>query len=270
MPIPIAHPMAVLPIFRYSHILSVSALIIGSMVPDFEHFLELRVSDKTGHTILGVFIYDLPVGIIIYYINKWYLKPILKIVSPIRFRQFYHPVKRYTFLQIVLSLLIGIATHFLLDAVTGEEGYFVKDLPYLFTEVQVTSSVRMNIHLIIWIFVSIFGAMNCFWMMFIAFDYKKTVARFRLHYWSIQYFVEVFLLTVVICILRYFLMGNPYILWNWGIVIGGATFFSFTLISMRWKFAQKGYFGLPKFLSNYKGVALYTQENKKGSSPELP
>ncbi|OHX65613.1 DUF4184 family protein [Flammeovirga pacifica] len=257
MPIPIAHPMAVLPMFRYSHWLSISALIIGSMVPDFEHFLELRVSNKVGHSILGVFIYDLPVGILLYYINKFYLKPILKIVSPIRFYQFYHPPKSYKWYQIFISMLIGISTHFLLDAVTGEEGYFVKDLPYLFTEVNLTSSITMNVHLIIWIFVSVFGALNCFWMLFIAFDYKKTVARFRLDYWSQQYFVEVFLLTIVICILRYYLMGNPYILWDWGIVIGGAVFFSFTIISIRWTAAIKGKIGKPNFLKKYDANFKY-------------
>ncbi|WP_281614204.1 DUF4184 family protein [Flammeovirga sp. SubArs3] len=251
MPIPIAHPMAVLPLFRYSHFLSVSALIIGSMIPDFEHFLELQVSDKVGHTVFGIFLFDIPAGLMIYYLNYWIIRPVLTNVSPIRFHVYYEQTRHYSFFQILFSLSVGIATHFLLDAITGEEGYFVKDLPYLFTEVQVTDTVTMNIHLIIWIAVSIFGALNCLWLIIISFDWKKTYVRVKTSFWSIQFFIEVTFGIFLISTFRYYVLGDPMILWNWGIVIGGASFFSLNIVCFRWWLALHGKIKKPHFLKKY-------------------
>ena len=42
MPLTIAHPAAVLP-FRHSR-LPISALVIGSLAPDFEYFLHLHAN----------------------------------------------------------------------------------------------------------------------------------------------------------------------------------------------------------------------------------
>ncbi|OHX65615.1 DUF4184 family protein [Flammeovirga pacifica] len=52
MPLTFAHPAFVL-FLKKNKYLSITALIIGSVIPDFEHFLILDISKKYGHTIGG-------------------------------------------------------------------------------------------------------------------------------------------------------------------------------------------------------------------------
>lgn len=238
MPIPFAHPSAVLPLFRYSHYLSVSALIIGSVVPDFEHFLELQRSQKVGHSLLGIFIFNLPIGILIYYLNKFLFKPVLRRVTPIRFKK-QQPRTKYSFQQIFLSILIGVSTHFLLDAVTGEEGFFVKDLPYLFNEVYVTPTIKMNIHNIIWVGVSIFGTLQCIWLVITAFDFSSSYQKIKFTNWYPKFFLELIIVTILIVSLRNLMLPKPLILWDWGISIGGALFYALIIVCFRWRYFLK-------------------------------
>ncbi len=69
MPFTFSHPAIVLPFGligqRY---FSMTALIIGSMTPDFEYFLRLRVRSDFSHTLFGVFWFDLPLGIVLCFV----------------------------------------------------------------------------------------------------------------------------------------------------------------------------------------------------------
>lgn len=238
MPIPFAHPSAVLPLFRYSHYLSISALIIGSVVPDFEHFMELQRSAKFGHTFLGVLLFNLPIGVIIYYINKRLFKPVLRRVTPFRFKK-QQPRIRYSVFQISLSILIGVFTHFLLDSVTGEDGFFVRGLPYLMDEVNVTPTIKMSVHNIIWVIVSIFGTAQCFWLGITAFDFSNSLKKIKLKEWFPLFWIELFVILFIIVSFRILLMSKPLILWDWGITLGGAFFYALVIVCFRWRYFLK-------------------------------
>ncbi|MBD0401333.1 DUF4184 family protein [Flammeovirga sp. EKP202] len=238
MPITFAHPSAVLPLFRYSHYLSVSALIIGSIIPDFEHYLQLQQSVKLAHTFIGIFVFNLPVGILVYYINKLFFKPVLRRVTPIRFKR-RQTRTNYSFFQILVSISIGIATHFFLDAITGEEGFFVKDLPYLMDEVYITPSFKMNIHNIIWVSVSLFGTAQCVWLAITAFDLKNSLKKVKLSEWFPSFWLELFSILIFIIFIRNLILPPPLILWDWGIAIGGAFFYALTFTCFRWRYFLK-------------------------------
>ena len=62
MPLTIAHPAAVLP-FRHGR-LPLSALVVGSIAPDFEYVLQLYPRSDFSHTALGLFTFCLPSGMI--------------------------------------------------------------------------------------------------------------------------------------------------------------------------------------------------------------
>lgn len=61
-----SHPALILP-FRYlpKKYYSLSGLVIGSIVPDFEYFLRFDNNSLFGHTLLGLFWFDLPLALLI-------------------------------------------------------------------------------------------------------------------------------------------------------------------------------------------------------------
>lgn len=64
MPFTAAHPSILLPLFRVRW-LSATGLIAGSISPDFENFLTMSTGDVHGHTLPGLFYFDLPVALLI-------------------------------------------------------------------------------------------------------------------------------------------------------------------------------------------------------------
>ena len=64
MPFTPAHTAIILPLLRFDNrYVSSTALIIGSMAPDFEYFLKFSVDSKFSHTWSGVLYFDIPVVI---------------------------------------------------------------------------------------------------------------------------------------------------------------------------------------------------------------
>lgn len=75
MPFTFAHPVAVLPFAKkHSKHISVTALILGSMAPDFEYFLHFRPYGVIGHTWLGFLYLNLPLVFLLAYIYHYILK----------------------------------------------------------------------------------------------------------------------------------------------------------------------------------------------------
>ncbi|MHC0443524.1 DUF4184 family protein, partial [Flavobacterium sp. 3-210] len=44
---------------------SLTALIIGSLTPDFEYFLRMKVKSDYSHTLSGIFWFDLPLALLL-------------------------------------------------------------------------------------------------------------------------------------------------------------------------------------------------------------
>lgn len=61
MPFTFSHPGAVLPLnFLPKKYFSMTALVIGSMAPDFEYFFRMRAQSYYSHRWSGMFWFDLP------------------------------------------------------------------------------------------------------------------------------------------------------------------------------------------------------------------
>ncbi|HWR15026.1 MAG TPA: DUF4184 family protein [Terriglobales bacterium] len=135
MPFTISHAAAVLPLPRKR--LPLSALVVGSMAPDFPYFVLLSDVSRIGHTIPGLFIFCIPVGMATLWLFHRYLKlPLLalapnslrsRIPAQATFRFF--PVWR--FLLIAICVLLGAVTHILWDGLTHLNGIFVAHWPAL-------------------------------------------------------------------------------------------------------------------------------------------
>jgi hypothetical protein len=136
MPFTLAHPLAVVPLRRK---LVFSALVIGSMAPDFPYFLYLPVELKGfGHSLGGAFLFCVPVGLAALWVFHSLLKePLLNLLpaaQQVRFQPVaghftWRPFKR--FVVVVLSLLTGTLTHLAWDSFTHYDGFMVRRLPAL-------------------------------------------------------------------------------------------------------------------------------------------
>ena len=125
MPFTLAHPVAVIFLNKYLKKWGVlSALIIGSMVPDFSYFLPLGVGRYETHSIMALFWFCLPVGLGLFYLYHLLLYPVLFSILPTQLQQRLHgnivlgKLPASSFLSIVLCILIGAVTHIIWDTFT--------------------------------------------------------------------------------------------------------------------------------------------------------
>jgi Domain of unknown function (DUF4184) len=135
LPFTLSHPAAVLP-FRKKMVFS--ALVVGSMAPDFHYFLDLAPKQYFGHTILGLFVFCLPVGLAVLWTFQTIMKVPLMSLAPYEHQQRlvslaapfrWGPSSR--FVLILCSLLLGSLTHIAWDSVTHDRGYVVRNIPDL-------------------------------------------------------------------------------------------------------------------------------------------
>ncbi len=135
MPFPLAHPAAVLPLRRYCpRRLNFPALVIGSICPDVGYcFGRLRLEKFSHRFLAGSFGFCLPVGLLLLLLFYLLRRPLVQRL-PAPHRQIYEPLCQRppgSFPILVVSLLIGVWTHILLDSFTHEDGWLVEHLPVL-------------------------------------------------------------------------------------------------------------------------------------------
>lgn len=140
MPFTFSHPAIILPL-RYlpKSWFSITALVIGSLTPDFEYFLRMKVKSDYSHTLNGVFWFDLPLALLLTFLFHNLTRNLLfqNLPSFIRsriliFTDFnWNAYFKRNWSIVVISLLIGIFSHILWDAFTHTHGYFVNQIETL-------------------------------------------------------------------------------------------------------------------------------------------
>jgi|SRR5690554_446820 len=140
MPFTFSHPAIILPL-RYlpKKWFSLTGLIIGSLTPDFEYFLRMKIKSNYSHTLDGLFWFDLPLGILLAFIFHNIVRNNLFDNLPTffksrfsAFRQFdWNEEFRKKWLVVIISILIGATSHILWDSFTHDNGYFVQTIPVL-------------------------------------------------------------------------------------------------------------------------------------------
>ncbi len=143
MPFTFAHPAASIPLYRPLRRFGVlSALVIGSFSPDLIYFLPIGIIRSESHSFPGIFWFGLPVGIIIYVLFHVLLKgPLLGLLPEFvfsrlgNFAERYHSFPPVSWVAVIVSLLCGTITHFLWDSFTHWDGFAVKAIPVLTSQV---------------------------------------------------------------------------------------------------------------------------------------
>ena len=174
MPFTFSHPAIVLPItYLPKKWYSLSGLIMGSMTPDFEYFIRMKDYSKYSHTWTGLFWFDVPLGLILLFIFHNIIRDVLIEYLPfslnIRFSAFsnfnWNKYFSRNIIVVLISLVVGIASHLFWDSFTHANGYFyqlipvVKDSVNIFSYhisgaymLQILSSVAGGIVMLVYVF----------------------------------------------------------------------------------------------------------------------
>lgn len=123
MPFTLAHAAAAFPLRRFG--LVFSALILGTFAPDLEYFLRLAPDDGYGHTLNGLFLLTLPLALITLWLFHVVVKrPLIGLLPSGIARRLAIHADEFSFRGpvhfglIVLSILVGAATHLAWDSLT--------------------------------------------------------------------------------------------------------------------------------------------------------
>jgi hypothetical protein len=139
MPFTPAHSAIVLPFIRINPgYVSATGLIAGSITPDFEYFFKMSVNGVHGHTLLGLFYFDIPVATMIALVFHLVVKRNLIDNLPAFLQRRFHEVYNLDFLHyfrnhyvaFIISALIGSLSHIFWDNFTHAAGLFVNTLPF--------------------------------------------------------------------------------------------------------------------------------------------
>lgn len=137
MPFTPAHASIVLPLLRLKpqHV-SATALVIGSVAPDFEYFLKMSVSSKYSHTILGILYFDIPLTVLLAFLFHGVVKENLISNLPAFFQYRFQNLLKLNFKDyfkthywiVLISAFIGSFSHIFWDAFTHNDGFFAQHI----------------------------------------------------------------------------------------------------------------------------------------------
>lgn len=134
MPYTISHVAAVVPIARQlARMRVLSAVVIGSVVPDFRYLMPVPVARVETHSLLALLTFCLPVGLVSYWIFQWLMKVPLVSVLPdqayMRWRPYAAPAPWRSpgqWLLAICGVLGGAFVHLVWDAFTHEDARGVR------------------------------------------------------------------------------------------------------------------------------------------------
>lgn len=145
MPFTFSHPAIILPLtFLPRHWFSLTGLVIGSLIPDFEYFLRMSIKSNYSHTINGLFWFDLPLGLLLAFIFHNLIRDSLFNNLPTILKSRFSVFKQFDWsryfkrnrLVVTISILIGAASHIFWDSFTHDHGYFIQAIPTLTNTVE--------------------------------------------------------------------------------------------------------------------------------------
>jgi len=140
MPFTFSHPAIVLPLACLpKRWFSLTGLVIGSLTPDFEYFLRMEIRSDFSHSVSGLFWFDVPLGLLLAFLFHNVVRDSLFNNLPgflrMRFATFlefnWNKYFKQNGLVVLISLIIGAASHIFWDGFTHSYGYFAEIIPAL-------------------------------------------------------------------------------------------------------------------------------------------
>jgi hypothetical protein len=141
VPLTTAHAAAALPLHRWALTLGVrlplSALVVGSMAPDFEYLLRLEPAGRFGHSPLGLITFCVPLGVAAWWVFEALVAPALLAVVPPALAATLRRAATSSsraggrVARATLAVFLGAASHVVWDGFTHAHGWAVAWLPSL-------------------------------------------------------------------------------------------------------------------------------------------
>lgn len=161
MPLPLAHPAAVLPLRRYCpRWLDFPALIVGSLSPDMGYafvFAGMEVQ-KFSHQLAGL-LFCLPVGVLALWVFH-HTCPLVVRCLPEIYRKALLPRCRRRLgplAPVLISLLIGTLLHQFMDSFTHKDGWLTEQLAVLQFPLYQRGHRTLRVCHLLWYFCSFAG-----------------------------------------------------------------------------------------------------------------
>lgn len=233
MPFTFAHPAIILP-FAKNKKLPLSALVIGSMIPDFEFYFQLREVEQIGHNTIGIILFDIPAGFLMLFLYHHYIKRYLRTILPdavlykcntlvynFKFNQ-----KNLFSLNNLLALLIGISSHLLLDLFTHHYSFLINYVPQLNQTIGFFN-YSLPLFQVNQILLSIVGLLIVFFFYLKIPSTASTNNEFSLN--NILSFI---LLTILILAIRLVFFSSYNSFWSVVVAVVGASLYSLIINSM--------------------------------------
>jgi hypothetical protein len=194
MPFTFSHPAIVLPFVKASkHWFSTTALVIGSMAPDFEYFIRMRVKSIYSHTFFGLLWFDLPLTLILAFIFHLIVRNILISNLPNFLRSRLSVFTNFDwnayfkshYIVVIISALIGAFSHIAWDSFTHEDGFAVERIAYLSSVIQIGDK-ELAVFKILQHGSSLIGALVIAWTIYrLPKHESKVITSPTAKYWAI-------------------------------------------------------------------------------------
>ncbi|SFN54612.1 protein of unknown function [Paenimyroides ummariense] len=217
MPFTFSHPAIILPLtYLPKRWFSLTGLIIGSLMPDFEYFLRMKIKSDFSHTLEGVFLFDLPLGILTAFIfhnivrnNLFDNLPIFLKSRLVIFKDFnWNIYFKKNWLIVIFSIIIGTFSHILWDSFTHDTGYFVQKIEILNQSVDLFDK-QIPILKILQHSSTFFGAVVIVFSLYKLPKYQVYSKSINLNYWFAFFIFFIILLsTFLVTTSAKFAIGN--------------------------------------------------------------
>lgn len=208
MPFTFSHPAILLP-FKYlpERWFSLTGIIIGSLTPDFEYFIRMKVQSNYSHTFYGIFWFDLPLALLVSFAfhnlvrNALFfnLPNFIKSRTSIFISFNWNNYFKENWIIVFVSILIGIASHLFWDGFTHNHGYFAEHISALKNNI-----VILNNEIPIWKIAQHLSSLIGAIIIIISFlNLPKNLLYQSLQDPNKKYWLTIIALTIVITILRF-------------------------------------------------------------------
>jgi hypothetical protein len=188
MPFTLAHPAAVLPFRRFCpRFFSFPALVVGSLCPDAGYCFGTLSVEDFSHSLKGSIEFCLPVGVVMLGFFYGFRLPAVEIL-PERHRKYLLPFCQKPIgspVTVLVSLLIGIWIHLLLDSFTHKRGWLAENLPQLQTPIFSVGIHTFRIFNLLWYACSFAGIVWLWlaweqWRIVSAGQFSRTASHWKL------------------------------------------------------------------------------------------
>lgn len=140
MPFTFSHPAIVLPFSVLpKNWISLTGLVVGSIIPDFEKFFKMAPHNYFSHTWHAIFWFNLPLALFLCFVFHLIVRDTLIENLPFFLKQRFY---RYTYFDwnyhfkkyfwvVIISIVVGTSSHIFWDSFTHARGFFVRNFDFL-------------------------------------------------------------------------------------------------------------------------------------------